>query len=60
MFRDPRVAPSTEAAHTALLFAQVAWNRTLVYDAYACKELLKTFLRSSDKEGGWQGEAGIW
>jgi len=29
LFRDPRKMPSSEAAHAALLFANVAWNETV-------------------------------
>lgn len=46
-FRDPQAIPSSEAAHAALLFAQVAWNRALGHDSQAYRELLKVFLRSN-------------
>ena len=46
-FRNPQAIPSSEAAHAALLLAQVAWNRTLGHDTEAYKELLKAFLRSN-------------
>jgi hypothetical protein len=46
-FRNPRAIPSSEAAHAALLFAQVAWNRTLGHDMQDYKALLKVFLRSN-------------
>jgi len=46
-FRDPQAVPSSEAAHAALLFAQVAWNRALGLDMTPYKELLKVFLRSN-------------
>ena len=46
-FRDPEAVPSAEAAHAALLFAQVAWNRTLRQDMQNYKEVLKVFLRSN-------------
>ena len=45
-FRNPQAIPSAEAAHAALLFAQVAWNRTLGHDSQDYKEILKVFLRS--------------
>ena len=46
-FRAPQAVPSSGAAHAALLFAQVAWNRALGHDMQAYKELLKVFLRSN-------------
>lgn len=46
-FKNPKVPPSSEAAHASLLFAQVAWNRTLGHDIKDYKELLKVFLRSN-------------
>jgi hypothetical protein len=46
-FRDAEAVPSPEAAHAALLFAQVAWNRTLGQDMQSYKEVLKVFLRSN-------------
>jgi hypothetical protein len=46
-FRDPQAVPSSEAAHAALLFAQVAWTRALGHDMQAYRELLKVFLRSN-------------
>ena len=46
-FRDPHAIPSTEAAHAALLFAQVGWNRSLGHDTNAYKEILRVFLRSN-------------
>ena len=46
-FHNPHAVPSSEAAHAALLFAQVAWNRALGYDMEAYQELLKVFLRSN-------------
>ena len=46
-FKNPKVPPSSEAAHASLLFAQVAWNRTLCYDMQDYKALLKVFLRSN-------------
>lgn len=46
-FRDPQGAPSSEAAQAALLFAQVAWNRSLGYEMPPYKELLGVFLRSN-------------
>ena len=47
--RDPEAVPSPEAAHAALLFAQVAWNRTLGKDMQSYREVLKVFLRSNPK-----------
>ena len=44
--RDPLAIPSSEAAHAALLFAQVAWNRALGHDMNAYDEVLRVFLRS--------------
>ena len=46
-FIDPEAIPSSEAAHAALLFAQVAWNRTLGQDGAAYHEMLNVFLRSN-------------
>lgn len=46
-FRDSRAIPSSEAAHAALLFAQVAWNRALGHDMQAYKKLVKVFVRSN-------------
>jgi len=46
-FRDPEAIPSSEAAHAALLFAQVAWNRALGHDMHAYDEVLRAFLRSN-------------
>lgn len=46
-FKNPNVPPSSEAAHASLLFAQVAWNRTLGHDIKDYKDLLKVFLRSN-------------
>jgi hypothetical protein len=48
-FIDPHAIPSSEAAHAALLFAQVAWNRTLGHETEGYQELLKVFLRSNPK-----------
>ena len=45
-FRDPQAVPSSGAAHAALLFAQVAWNRALGHDMQEYKELLNVFLGS--------------
>jgi len=44
--RDPQAIPSSEAAHAALLFAQVAWNRALGYDMNVYEEVLNVFLCS--------------
>jgi hypothetical protein len=46
-FKNPKVPPSSEAAHASLLFAQVAWNRTIGHDIQDYKELLEVFLRSN-------------
>ncbi len=46
-FRNPQAVPSSEAAHAALLFAQVAWNRALGHDMQTYKELFKVFLLSN-------------
>lgn len=46
-FCNPQTVPSSEAAHAALLFAQVAWNRTLGQEVPGYKEVLKVFLRSN-------------
>jgi hypothetical protein len=46
-FRNPEAVPSSEAAHAALLFAHVAWNRTLGLDTQDYKGVLKAFLRSN-------------
>jgi hypothetical protein len=46
-FRNPKAIPSSEVAHAALLFAQVAWNRTLGHDTQGYQELLNVFLRAN-------------
>jgi hypothetical protein len=46
-FRAPQAIPSSEAAHTALLFAQVAWNRSLGHNNKPYRQLFKVFLRSN-------------
>ena len=46
-FRAPQAVTSSEAAHAALLLAQVAWNRALGHDIRPYRELLKFFLRSN-------------
>jgi len=46
-FRNPQAVPSSEAAHAALLFAQLAWNRALGHTVAAYKDLLAVFLRSN-------------
>jgi len=46
-FASPKATPSSEAAHAALLFAEVAWNRTLGHDGAGYQELLKVFVRSN-------------
>ena len=45
-FRDTRNVPSSEAVHTALLLANVAWNRALGRDVPDYEELLMVFTRS--------------
>jgi len=45
--RNSHAIPSSEAAHAALLFAQVAWNRELGHDMPDYRELLNVFLRSN-------------
>jgi hypothetical protein len=45
-FRNPQAVPSSEAAHAVLLFAHVAWNRTLGHDLSGFEELLKVYVRS--------------
>ena len=47
MREGPLGIPTSEAAHTALLLAQVAWNRSLGHDIQTYRELLKVFLRSN-------------
>jgi hypothetical protein len=46
-FRDPQAVPSSEAAHAALLFAHVAWNRALGHDVAPYEKPLAVFLRSN-------------
>jgi hypothetical protein len=48
-FVKPNAIPSSEAAHAALLFAQVAWNRALGHETEGYQELLKVFVRSNPK-----------
>ena len=48
-FIDPKAVPSSEAAHAALLFAEVAWNRTLGHDGAGYQNMLKVFVRSNPK-----------
>jgi hypothetical protein len=45
-FRDTRTVPSSEAVHTALLLANVAWNGSLGRDVPDYEELLMVFTRS--------------
>jgi len=45
--RFPEAMPSPEAAHAALLFAHIAWNRALGHDTPEYEELLDVFLRSN-------------
>lgn len=45
-FRDTRSVPSSEAVHTALLLANVAWNRAVGREVPDCEELLMVFTRS--------------
>ncbi len=48
-FKNPDKPPSSEAAHAALLLAQVAWNRSLKQKMSEYKKMLKVFLRSNPK-----------
>ncbi len=48
-FAKPKAIPSSEAAHAALLFAQVAWNRELGRETEGYQDLLKVFVRSNPK-----------
>ena len=32
LFKDPGAVPSSEAAHVALMFANIAWNETIGLD----------------------------
>jgi hypothetical protein len=45
-FRESRAAHSSEAIHTALLLANVAWNRSLGRDVPDFEDLLMVFTRS--------------
>jgi len=46
-FSDIRAIPSSEAMHAALLFAHVAWNRSLGKDQPKYKDVLSIFLQSN-------------
>ena len=48
-FVKPKAVPSSEAAHAALLFAQVAWNRALGHETEGYQDLLKVFVHSNPK-----------
>jgi len=48
-FRDTRALPSSEAVHTALLLANVAWNRALGQDIPDYENVLMEFTRSNPK-----------
>ncbi len=48
-FVKPKAIPSSEAAHAALLFAQVAWNRTLGHETDGYQSLLKVFINENPK-----------
>lgn len=48
-FKNPNKPPSSEAAHASLLFAQVAWNRSLKHDLSDYRKLLNVFLRSNPR-----------
>lgn len=48
-FRETRNVPSSEAVHTALLLANVAWNRALGRDVPDYEDLLMVFTRSEPK-----------
>ena len=48
VLKDPKSVPSTEAAHTALLLAHVAWNRAIgeTFPDLECKRILRKFEKS--------------
>jgi len=48
-FISPKTPPTSEAAHAALLFAQIAWNLTLGHQTEGYQELLNVFFRSNPK-----------
>lgn len=45
VMKDPQSTPSSEAAHTALLLAHVAWNRAIgeAFTDLECKRILRKF-----------------
>jgi len=43
--RDPAAPPSSEAAHAALLFANVGWNRALGHPGGGYSEVLREFVK---------------
>jgi hypothetical protein len=45
-FRDPEARPSSEAAHAALLFAHVGWNRALGFGVDGYEVILRQFVES--------------
>jgi hypothetical protein len=48
VLKDPTSVPSTEAAHTAVLLAHVAWNRAVgeAFTDLECKRILRRFEKS--------------
>ena len=48
VMKDPKSTPSSEAAHTALLLAHVAWNRAIgeTFTDIECKRILRKFEKS--------------
>jgi len=48
VMKDPKSTPSSEAAHTALLLAHVAWNRAIgeTFTDLECKRILRKFEKS--------------
>jgi len=48
-FRETRAVHSSEAVHTSLLLANVAWNRALGQDVPDYEDLLMVFTRSNPK-----------
>lgn len=48
VLKAPASVPSTEAAHTALLLAHVAWNRAVgeTFTDLECKRILRKFEKS--------------
>ena len=48
VMKDPKSTPSSEAAHTALLLAHVAWNRAIgeTFTDLECRRILRKFEKS--------------